>query len=481
MRASRWQSRRCRWRFWPVVVVSTLLATCGWTRSAAAGSVWELTPYRVQLIVALPRTAELGPRVEADLKNDLVGRVDAVVGAAWDVTPAEADPRLRHRLSAAIETITIGLLPEESTKSDKVILLGVDGGPAGSQVVAREFDVRTQIFGTTVRLPLWQPAKLRDTAFEAVREAFAPLAQVVRTPEKEVRLRLRAAGLPPRDPDLVLAGTGDVFQPLIRYNDRQGKLRRVAVIPWTYLTIEGETAAGFECRVHSGLRSPLSERRRGRIEQLALAVNPPERPTRLSLQSRTEPEGAPLAGYTVHAKPPDSKTTVLLGYTDSRGSIEVPPADHPLRILLVKNGGQLLARLPIVPGLMPEVTASITNDDQRLEFEGFVIGLQERLIDLVTRREVLLTWGRARLKAKKLSEADELINQLQDLQSRAEFGRILATQRKRVLAADPLVQRKIDALFDDTQELLDKYLDQKPIDELARRLRQARRKADGTG
>ena len=207
---------------------------------------------------------------------------------------------------------------------------------------------------------------------------------------------------------------------------------------------------------------------------MALAVIPPRRPSILTLVSRSEPKRV-LAGYEVYARPPDKKTAVPLGRTDRQGRIRVPPGESPLRVLLARNGGELLARLPIVPGLEPACTAEIPNDDRRLEAEGLVSGLRQDLVDLVARREVLFARTRARIKAGKFDEAEELIGQLLRLQkSERVLASTVALERRRARAEDPGMQRKIDALFSDTQKLLRKHFLPGAIQQLRQELRSAR-------
>ena len=473
---------------------------------AGAQTVWELTPYRIQVILALGEAPELTPDFQAELTQELYGRVDSLIGAAWDVRVAEPGAALRYALVRDVETVTVelveaGLSPHEATASaeasssskepsadeaaspaeapfhlddlDKVILLVVLPGPAGYRVVARELDVRTRQWNTPVSVSVWHDGKLRDAAFAAMRRAFAPLAHVVAVEKSDVTLRLRAAGFPLRDKTIVMVRPGDVFRPVVRHNDRYGKLTGVLAIEWTFLTVEDVAQAELACKLHTGLRSPLSGRRRGRYEQLALAVAPPGKPTRLTLQSRTEPHD-PLIGYDVYSHPPDSKKTDLVGRTDRLGSVLVPPADNPLRVLLVKNGSEFLARLPMVPGMEAEVVADVRNDDQRLEAEGFISGLQEELIDLVTRREVLLSQYHTRFEEKKYDEAEKLIRQLRALGTRDDFALHLAQEQKKVFSADKLSQAKIDQMFSKTRKLVNTYLDPAVIDQLDRQLREAR-------
>jgi hypothetical protein len=286
-------------------------------------------------------------------------------------------------------------------------------------------------------------------------------------------LRLRAAGLPVRDPALATTRPGDVFRPVVRHNDRYGKLRGVRPVEWTFLHVEERSGGVLQCRLHTGLRSPLSARRRGQFEQLAVAAIPSDRPTRLVLESRAEPD-KPLPGYDVYSHPPDSKTTELIGRTDQRGSVLVPPAESPLRVLVVKNGAEFLARLPVVPGMQPELVAEIRNDDERLQAEGFIRGLQEELIDLVTRREVLVAQIRQRIEDKKFDEARDLIDELRNLEDRDDFGLYLQNEQEKVFSADALAQAKIDQMFRKTRELVNVYLDPIVIEQLERQLHDAR-------
>ncbi len=144
----------------------------------------------------------------------------------------------------------------------------------------------------------------------------------------------------------------------------------------------------------------------------------------------------------------------------------MPPATNPVRVLVVKSGNTLLARLPIVPGLASQLEADIANDDYRLEVEGFLAGLQEELIDLVTRREVLLARALAKLEKQDLAEADKLVRELQTLRTREDFDRQIVAERQKIYDEDPAVQRKIDRMFEGTRRLLYQYLDPAPVEKL---------------
>lgn len=446
-----------------------IAAACVMTGRASAQTVWELTPYRIQLIVGLGPSGELNSRLLGDLRRGVIDRAEATVGVAWDVAAMDPSPRLRYRMTRSLDGLVVEDLPKECADFDKVMLLAVTSGPTGYNVDAREFDVRAQSFGPMVRVPTWQAAKLCDAASLAMLDAFCPLARVVTSEKQTVTLRLRAGGLPTRDPSLVFVRPGDLFQPLMRYTDREGTLRKVVPIPWTLFMVERYTAKEFSCAVHSGLRNPMSGRRRGRVEQLALAVRPTGDATRLVVRSQATPTRG-LPDCEVYAQTPGSKKTTLLGHTDADGAIRIPAGDGPLRLLLLKRGGALLARLPMAPGWMPEMSVDLPDDDSRLVAEEYITAMQENLVDLVTRRQLLLARAAKHIKAGELDKASKLVDTLREQPTRTELLTELQRRQEKIEPGDARARKKIDDLFGQTRGLVEKYFAPEPIEAMARDL-----------
>lgn len=162
---------------------------------------------------------------------------------------------------------------------------------------------------------------------------------------------------------------------------------------------------------------------------------------------------------------------VFLGRSDWRGMVEVPPGDFPVRLVYVKNGGRLLARLPIVPGLEPLLQVDLMNDDLRLEAEAFIAGVRSKIMDLVARRAVLSARIRGRIQENKLAEAEEMMAELRGLESRRDISGMLDQQQQRFATVDRVMQRKIDILFSDTRELIGKFLKDDDVDKLAQEIR----------
>ena len=463
----------CRTFLHLAVVLMIIGVVIARPREGCAQAVWELTPYQFHVYLAVAETPELPPRVVEEMGKDLIDRVDGTVGAAWNMTVSIPEASLRQAMLADVEDLGVESIPKEMLANDKVTLVTIVPGVTGYRVTARELDVRTRVFSAVVAKDVPQAALLSDALFTAVIEVFAPLASIKASEGDQVELRLRAGRFPARDPSFLAVLPGAIFRPIIRYDDREGKPKKILPLPWSYFVVEEVDDARVVCDLYSGLRSALAGRRRGRVQQLALAVRPPEGSTLLRLHARTGSE-RPLGGYDVFAQRPGEKATEWLGRTDLAGAIEIPPAPELLRILYIRNGGQLLAKLPLVPGLEQEVSASVIDDDQRLAAESVIMAAQEELVDLVTRRSVLAARISAALKGGRVDEADELLVELYGLRTRDQFTQRLTQERKKLVSDDPLIQRRVDLMFDKMRKLIVQYLDPNEVDKIGDEVRAAK-------
>jgi len=455
----------------------TSFACVVWSACAVAPangeSLWDMTPYRIQLIVVTADDGRLPADYAAALGGQVVDRLDSLIGAAWILEPTTPAAHLRQLVLDQIDQITAEDLPAPALEADKVLLVAVHASSRGTTIRAREYDVRTQTWGAPIERHVAQPRPVTNEVVRAVLASFTPLAQIEKVDGKRVTLKLRAAGFPPRDSGLSFVATGDLFRPVVRLNERDGSLKKLQPVPYTFVMVDEVAAADAQCTIYSGMRSALAARKRGRSEQLALKIKSPPGTTRLELRSRTEPD-RPLVGYEVFAYGPNDKTTVSLGRSNSRGEVDVPPGPQPIRILVVKSGGEFLARLPVVPGLEPVLNAPMARDDERVAAEGFIVGLQEELVDLVVRREVLMALIRSRLDEGKLEEAEKLNEELAALRTREQFALLIDAQKQRTVSQDQTVQRKIDRLFTDTLALVNNFMASAPLEDLQNQLRQAK-------
>jgi hypothetical protein len=131
-----------------------------------------------------------------------------------------------------------------------------------------------------------------------------------------------------------------------------------------------------------------------------------------------------------------------------------------------------------VPGYLPEVTAPLRNDAQRLEAEGMLLGIQESLVDLVARREVLSHRIRQRIEKGTLEEAEVLLRELQRLDTQEDFERRVQRRKQSLSSVDTRAQQKIDQLFADTRPLLGRFLNAARTEELQALLNKAKLEAN---
>lgn len=462
-----------------ILLFAALLGIVGLapTERAGAQSYWEMSPYKIHVLLAIDAELDAGTQFGKDLPAALSERSDNFVGAAWQVSVELAKGQTRERILHSLDRLTaadLGTLPDGI---DKTIVLAVMRSPRGYRVQAREFDGRTQTRGAIASREVAGRQLVFTAAFEVLWQAFAPLAQIEVDAERNVILRPRAIGLPLRDPSLQMVHAGDLFRPVIRKIDRQGKSTATGIqpIPWTFISVEKVAGMQAACKLHSGLRQSLG-RRRGQSEQLAIAVRPTGGSTRLTVVGRGKPP-QPLPGYDVYAQVPGEKTTALVGRTDANGEIEIPATDSPVRVLYVKGGGALLARLPMIPGLEPTATAEVADDDGRLALEGYLAAVRDDVVDLVARREILMARIRNRIASGKFDDAEKFFDELRRLPTREQISLTITEEQSRNKSADAAVQAKIDRLATETQQFVRRFLDPRPIDALRTELNEAAKAA----
>ncbi len=464
-----------------VVACVAALWFASFVSRASAQSVWELTPYRIRALVDVESRPELTTRLIARMYACASERADTAVGAAWELRIEPAPPELIRPLRSGLAKLSWDDLPpslidDAESQADKLLLCSVRAAAGGYTIEARDFDLHARLVGSPVKFAAAQREQLPDLLFQALYAAFAPLAQIEdveedkETKETKVVLRLRAASLPPLDPQLTWAKPGDVFRPVRRYNERDGSLKRINPLEWTFLTVDSVNAAELNCKLFSGMRSPLTGRRRGKVEMLALLARPTGGATRLLVRSRAlggDPATSrPMSGYAIYSHPSDSPRTVLVGRTDGDGRLTIPAGESPLRILMVKHGADMLARLPMMPGLEPELTADIPDDDQRLVAEGVIIGIQEKFVDTIARRAVLIKQVKTGLEEGQLEIAEKRMEELRKLPRQDDFLNEIRNEKQRAAPDDPRIQKKVDKLFDDTREIVIRFLNPADLDAL---------------
>ena len=96
-----------------------------WSASAEAAdrSVWPVTPYQVQVYVAVAPQPPLTAGLEAALIADLALRIDATVGSPWNAKVSAAPTPLRRQMLRGIDSLTVGQMPLAPPEPDKILLI----------------------------------------------------------------------------------------------------------------------------------------------------------------------------------------------------------------------------------------------------------------------------------------------------------------------------------------------------------------------
>lgn len=443
-----------------------------------AQAAWEFTPYQVQAWIAHSPEPEFNSTFQQRLSKSLSDRAEMAFFAAWRLEVLPAPPLLTSELREQMETLIFDPLKAAQPKIidlDKLFLVALDKAGGDYRVAVREVDCRTRQLGPLVVRTCGQVEAIPLVAWDAILEVFTPLARIEAVNGNQVSARLRSAGLITDPASPALIQPGDSLRPIIRRNNRSGEPGPLGIqaMPWTLLSVRTRVEGLLECEMISGYRTPIPARGGARTERLALLARARLPATRIILQSRGK-QPRFLSGYEVFVKGIDGNPTVLVGITDWRGSVEIPRGDSPARTLYVRNGNQLLARLPLVPGYEAEAIATTMEDDSRLQAEGFVMSLQGRTMDLVARREILAVRLRKRIEEEKITEAKLLLEEYRALESRDSLLRDLDSYQQLIKSDDKVTQARIDKLFGGARKmLLNRLLDPETANTLAKEVEDA--------
>ncbi|MFT5527423.1 MAG: alpha/beta superfamily hydrolase [Pirellulaceae bacterium] len=422
---------------------------------------WDYSPYHIEVWLGMGQGVELTPGLRQRIVDHVSREAGVIALATWDIKVIPPPAALATDATLYPELIDIPRLEEhalESLKKDKLFLVSITEDITSFRMRVREIDCRTHLFSPVIDRLIMQRDYLPKGVFESVVKLFAPIAKIESAKQLDATIRVRAGGLIVDEFDPVTVGQDDVFLPVIRKQDRFGKATGITSPPWTFLTISEMNSTLLECKIHSGLNTPLGNRASSRKQRYAISVKPVADTTTLAARTRGK-DSIELVGYDVYAKDPISSESELVGKTDWRGEISIPKGGHALRIVYVRSGGNLLARLPIVPGFVSNVEAEMRDDRPRLREEGFVHSLQSRLTDLVAQRAILEKRFEQNLSKDDITAAG---NNLKSFGQLDDLRKIQTRMREREglasLVGDRTTQGKIVSMFKETNALMTKFL-----------------------
>lgn len=466
---------------------------------AAENLPWEIAPYRTVVWIEAERNCHLDDAFVSGFTHTLNDRRYATSGAILATEIEQAPMPLARWFAADAATSSfVSRLESSGLKADdidRVQLISIERN-GGWAITFREFDTLTRSWGSVHRTSVHQRSLLANAILRISYEKFAAIAKITDVEKPDVALSLRATTLveeenlirlqrmsealvfaPPTEdvnwkklpalgpsevpyPGLLpgVVEVGEAMRPILRRNDRQGNLvpeNGITVMPWTYVRCDANDGLQIKGTMISGYNQPLPGRRNFRTQRLALGVRPAYDATELKLVDKST-EATPLSGYEIYSKDPDGPT--LIGASDASGDVQITKDPHSaVRALYVRSGGNLLARLPVVPGHDQELIARIPNDSPRLLAEGFVEGWRDQLVDTMARRQILAQRIQRKIELGELEEAEKWLAELRSGRTVNELAFELRSAKGQFLKdnqLDPTIKRRIDDLFEKGQQLV---------------------------
>ncbi len=444
---------------------------------------WETRPYRVLVSLAMESSPALTSRFHDRLEETLRVRIAGLLGNYWE-PQFELNDWLLPASGRALERLEAQDLAArfQAGEFDKVMVLTIEHG-RGLRLAGCEWDRSSGQRGPVLHREVVDRRRTGAVALELLFDLFRPLARIDGTENGTAELRARAGELLAPQSLSVMFRSGDLLSPYFRYLNRDKQLRSIQPVPWTYLRIEDITRSRMTAGVETAFNAPLSGSRR-RVELVAIRSHPRHAATRLRLAPRNNP-GRSLVGVRVRVyehlpteENPDPAMTELM--TDRFGRVEIPRSpDGPLRRLVVHSGGAVLANVPFVPGLVPEVSMELPDDSARLEAEGNLAIVQGELIDVVSRRTIMLARALSLARKEQWKQADELMAQIGQQPKIDGFkSKILAIRVPAVTESrrnrDRSGEQRIVAMCRQLEELVERYLARDAVRDVAAEIKELR-------
>ena len=466
----------------------------------AASRAWEWRPYQVAVWLCIDGSPDLR-NIESQLCADIEKETEILDPSGWDATVGTPPSRWRWLfLNSIFQTEKLVGFEEEPELAhyDKLMVVCLRSQLGKTKIEVREFDVRTRQWGPIVTGETAKRNLLSAQVTRLISQAFMPLANVhslsedPKTRKDTVYLRTRGVKscvrvelnddfepepMPIRSSPCFVR-ENDYFLPILRKTDRKGNLIRLDPIEFTFLTIDSLDGAEVSCSIQSGFRAPLAGRKSKKNEKLALVIRPPARSTKLTLISQGE-DPRPMEGFDIiSVKPGDpDKTRELIGTTDWKGEIEIPPIDEGsegMRLIYPERAGRALRKLPLIPGFHAELVAALPDDDARLYAESVIKGLENEILNLVIQRKIYEEDMSLALEQKNREEAVKILRDYKDLESPQDIKARMANEEIS-LKARSNSKREIDfitLMFGTLKKLLDSEVVKTRESELQQRLQQ---------
>ena len=406
-----------------------------------------------------------------------------------------------EKLDIASEVVFLYLTPSDMTL-DKLYPVSIELEGSTYSVASREWDRASELITPVRRRSTIDRRAVAAEISRLLSELFRPLVQIEAADPVSARIRTMGSEYVSADPGFSQVDKGSMFIPLFRYLDRNRVVQRIQFLPWTYLTAEELERHRANCRVDTGVKTPLGAFRRRRMELRALRINPELDESTLTLVPRRN-HSKPLVGYLVAVyndppppppekdeekkeeaegeKPEEEREKPDVYRSNRLGQVTIPvDPEDALQWVFIRSGTALLAKFPMVAGTDANLIVECPDDTIRLDVEGQIALLQSRLVDTIAKREMVKAMIRNRMKKDdQWDKVEESVNELKSLPGFEDFKKMVTAiqypaEKRAQARRDRISESRIKKLGSEVLKIASIHLDEKKIDDLVAEVQEQR-------
>lgn len=443
----------------------------------------EQRPYRIEVHLAIDPEA----RIDAAKRERILGEwrtlVDRFVGTPWDLKFRAGPSPLA---GPGLETLTPESFAGPAADFDKiwVIRIGLDPESGGFRATGREFDAATRRLGAVQSATAASDSMLPRALLGFSIELFNPVAVITGQEGGRALLTVRGGAVPPASPIGAVVAPGTVFIPLRITTTREGE-PLVLRIPYTYLKVESLTGAVARCEFVKAISDPLSKRWPRPYSFAAIGVKPGNGPLKLRFITIQDKMEVPAAGYVLTTREAPDGAPREVGVTDRSGRIVISAkfAKGLVLVRLLAGNAEPLFEAPMMAGeSADERTITIRLLPAAVRLETQLDSLRDRIVDLVALRARLEARMKARLEGEDWDGIDEAIQEFRKLTPRETMAEQLKTLKEQAARRQaerkiPILTKTAQAMVDELQALIDRYLDDEGVAAYAEALTAGRAEA----
>ena len=451
----------------PALILVALIATQAMAASPAqtpAPVPVERKPYAIRAFVDFEPAARVDSARRAAILDEWRALARRFVGPPWSIEVGEGSGP-NAIAASAIDSGDSEALAPLADAADKVWAIRARPRGAGLVLEGRELDTATGMIGQVHRREVAHPSDAPRELLRLALAMFAPSADVGESKGGGVSFLVHGAALP-AGPLGAVAPAGTVFRAMRIFAKPDGSDGEIRPVPYSYFRVERLDGATARCEIIKGVGDPLTGRYARKNRLVALGIKPADAPTRLRFLLKGDRQ--PAAGYRLTARSVGSGTKASdVGTTDREGRVALPAgfADQLVLLRLLAGNDEPMADIPIMPGEVDEERSIVFEPRPlTLTLEARLDALRDAIVDAVAVRSRLENRMKARLDGEDWPGLDATIREFRALPPRDGFVTRLAALKEAATRQEAelktlILTKNARAELDDTQALIDRYLD----------------------